>query len=363
MKLREIIQRIDIQFPFLLQEEWDNSGLQIGDPEADILSIMLALDPSIQAIAQAATEKCNLLITHHPLFFQPVRSLVFDNPARCKVRDLVSSGTALLALHTNVDSGHGGINDYLSALLGLENTVPLLPSHEKLFKIVVFVPPDYADDLKDALSQSGAATIGAYDKCFFSAAGEGCFRPGPGTNPFIVQQEESTVVAEVRLETICRERFLHKSLSAMIKSHPYEEPAYDFFQLSNRSEIDGIGRYGTLAAPCSAETICSKLSAGPGAILSPAPERMISRVAVCGGAADRKIVQACISKKSELLVCGEIRYHDSLELTENGIAVISLGHRSSEICFIPVISRVLSGFFQGPVINCSETAEGRCLKN
>ncbi len=118
MRLKEIIKILDKVAPFALAEEWDNCGLMVGDPEQDVLKVMVALDPTLAVIAAAA--ESDLIITHHPLFFGPIQALDLSEPLGRKVAMLMQNRTALVAMHTNLDKAAGGVADQLALKLGLQ---------------------------------------------------------------------------------------------------------------------------------------------------------------------------------------------------------------------------------------------------
>ena len=100
-------------------------------------------------------------------------------------------------------------------------------------KIVVYVPVDYADAVRQALAEAGAGHIGNYDYCSFSVKGTGRFRPGKGSHPFIGKAGVVEAVEEERIETICPGEAVHEVIEAVRRVHPYEEMAFDVYPLMN----------------------------------------------------------------------------------------------------------------------------------
>ena len=99
------------------------------------------------------------------------------------------------------------------------------------YKLVIFVPIDHKERVKDACFNAGAGKLGQYDRCSFEVQGFGQFRAKTGANPFIGEIGEVTVVGEARVEMVCEKKYLKATLEAMKKAHPYEEPAYDVFRM------------------------------------------------------------------------------------------------------------------------------------
>lgn len=101
------------------------------------------------------------------------------------------------------------------------------------YKIVVYVPEDYLDQVKTALFTAGAGNIGQYSHCSFETKGKGQFKPLAQAQQFLGERGQIKVVDEVKLEVLCPSALIKKSLDALKKSHPYEEPAIDIIPLYN----------------------------------------------------------------------------------------------------------------------------------
>jgi dinuclear metal center YbgI/SA1388 family protein len=117
--LADIIDALERMAPPSLAEAWDNVGLQIGDPRRPIHSVWVALDPGPDVVAAACRSQVDLLITHHPLFFRPVKQIAADTPLGTTIELAVRHGMAIYSLHTNLDAVAEGLNDLLAQRLGL----------------------------------------------------------------------------------------------------------------------------------------------------------------------------------------------------------------------------------------------------
>ena len=126
-KLKEVIQQIEEMFPPTLAAQWDNTGLQLGDPESEVRKVMIALDPLPEVLREAAGKKINLLVTHHPLFFDPIKSLDLSKGNGLAVATCIKNKIALYAAHTSFDRASGGLNDFLAERLGLLDARPMEP--------------------------------------------------------------------------------------------------------------------------------------------------------------------------------------------------------------------------------------------
>lgn len=127
MRLADLISKIEKRIPRAWAEEWDNTGLTVGDPDSGIAKIALALDVTEQAVRQAVANGCQLLVSHHPIIFNPMRNLVFESPGPWAIKQAIQSSVALYAIHTNWDSSGEGVNFCLSNALRLNDIKPLVP--------------------------------------------------------------------------------------------------------------------------------------------------------------------------------------------------------------------------------------------
>lgn len=123
-----VLQALETFAPRALAEEWDNPGLQVGDPSQVVTKIWAALDPMPEIIAKATAARCDLLLTHHPLFFHPVKNLDLSQALMRGVATAVKSDIAIVAAHTNLDSAQSGVNFLLADKIGLKDTQALIPA-------------------------------------------------------------------------------------------------------------------------------------------------------------------------------------------------------------------------------------------
>ena len=128
--LSDIIQILDNLAPPSLAEEWDNCGLQLGDPSWPVTKIWVALDPTLQVVEAACDQKVDLLITHHPLIFKPLKAIEFHTPLGAVLNLATRQNLAIFAAHTNLDSAAGGLNDILARRIGLKDLKPLVAGKE-----------------------------------------------------------------------------------------------------------------------------------------------------------------------------------------------------------------------------------------
>src|SRR6185369_2357604 len=285
-KTADIVGIINKIAPATLAEAWDNPGLQVGDPCADVTRVMVALDPAPDVIDSALAASCHLLVTHHPLIFRPIKSISAATPHGAIIQKAIRGGLSIVSLHTNYDIAGGGLNDLLAEKIGLSSCVPLkITSAGELVKLVVFVPVDRLEQLRSALLPF-TASQGNYRDCSFAADGIGTFTPLDGAEPFTGTVGELAKVPEERLELLMERAQLPRAVKALLAAHPYEEPAFDVYPLLNEGEKMGLGRVGRLPEPLTLGAYAGQLKkvlSAPALRYVGDPEARISKVALCSG--------------------------------------------------------------------------------
>ena len=102
-----------------------------------------------------------------------------------------------------------------------------------MYLLHFYVPLDHAEKVKDAVFAAGAGRIGTYDRCAWESRGQGQYRPLSGSRPFLGREGETETVEELKVEMVCDEAFIHKSIAALKAAHPYETPAYHVIKVEN----------------------------------------------------------------------------------------------------------------------------------
>ena len=331
-RIQDLVGLVHSHFPPSLAEEWDNSGLQIGDPAAPVTRVLVALDPSPAALDKAIELGAGLLLTHHPLLLRPLRSVTPGDEAGRVVLAAARHQVAILSAHTNLDRAAGGLNDWLASRFDLVECQPLAAGDADLLKLVVFVPAGHEEAVAEALFTAGAGQVGGYDRCSFRSAGTGTFRPGAGTSPFLGRVGETEAVAELRLETILPRALLNKALERLRRAHPYEEVAFDLIPLANRRADVGLGRIGRLAEPVPLDRFAARVKSALGCSslrLAGAVPAKIAKVAVCGGSGASLLHEAA-RQGADALVTGDVKYHEARYAESLNLALVDAGHFATE---------------------------------
>lgn len=327
-----------------LAESWDNVGLLVGDGSKKVSKILVCLDVTDWVIDEAIEQKVDMIVSHHPVIFGSLKRITADTVLGRKLLKLISNNIAVYCAHTNYDIAKGGLNDLFAKHLGFKSFGLIEPLQtEKLYKLIVYIPKGHEDKLFKALVGAGAGQIGNYGSCSFRTEGKGTFLPEAGTHPFIGEPGKLEEVDEVKLGTIVPQGILNKAIKALIKVHPYEEPAYDIMPIDNPGQSFGIGRLAVLDNETTlglyAQNVKEALKLDK-VKFSGDPNRKIKKVALLNGAGN-KFVSAARFAGADVLVTGDMQYHETVDALEAGLAVIDAGHFATEILMVPAMAAYL----------------------
>ena len=342
--VRQVVECLDQLYDPTLAAEWDAVGLVCGDPDAEVRTVLFAVDPVLAVVDEAINLRADLIVTHHPLFLRPVHAVAATTAKGAVVHRLVRNDVALHVCHTNADhASPGGVSDALAAAVGVQDVRPIQPlPGEPLDKLVAFVPTADADRLIDALAAAGAGAIGDYDRCAFTATGCGTFRPLSGAQPAIGTVGAIEHVEESRVEMVAPRPRRAAVLAALRSAHPYEEPAFDLLELADMPGQRGSGRVGVLAAPTTlasfAAHVAGALPATAGGVrVTGSRDQPVRTVAVCAGAGDSLLAEVRATD-ADVYVTSDLRHHRALEFREDSdgrIALVDVSHWAAEWAWLP----------------------------
>ncbi|ETR71863.1 MAG: hypothetical protein OMM_02164 [Candidatus Magnetoglobus multicellularis str. Araruama] len=345
--VNDIIGAMQSIAPPNLAESWDNVGLQVGDPTWPVHRIWIALDPLPEVIQAAITEKIDLIITHHPLIFKPIKSINLSVPHTKIIHKAIAHKIAIYSAHTNLDKVIGGINDILANKLNMMDIRPIIPeiSSDKA-KLVIFVPQTHVQKVLDALFETRAGIIGSYTKCSFRSEGIGTYQPSELSSPWLGHDGQFEQANESRIETIISLKDAQDILHHVEKNHPYETLAYDIYPIKEISANQGLGRLGHLKEQISlkalADRVIKNLNLSYVRIIGD-PELPVKQLAVCSGSGG-SLLNKIISSGVQAYVTGDLKYHDARTIEMNHIGAIDVGHYESEHIFIDSIIPQLQTF-------------------
>ena len=329
--IASIIDVLERWAPPSLQEDYDNSGLQVGNLQGEARAALVCIDCNEAVVMEAEREGCNLIICHHPVIFKGLKRLTGANAVERTIELALRKNIAIYAIHTNLDNVIDGVNGEIARRLGLKPLSVLDPRTDRLRKLAVFVPEAQAEAVRNALFESGAGRIGAYDQCSFNLSGTGTFRAGQGTEPFVGKVGERHSEAEVRVEVIYTVERESAVLAAMRAVHPYEGVAYDLFLLANAHQGIGSGLLGELDNPMEEGAFLDhvKQVLGQGHLRHSAlTGAAIQRVAVCGGSGSFLIGKARAAG-AQAFVTADVKYHQFQE-PDGALLLVDAGHWQTE---------------------------------
>lgn len=229
MKFKELLREIEGFCPLDIQEEWDNCGVQIFTGNDEIERVLIAMEITNEVIDEAIVNEADLIITHHPLIFRPMKNIDADNIVGEYVQRLIAADINVYSCHTNFDKIFGGNNDFLGNVLAIDSVAAKYPNNEGILRHGWYMVPQRMGDLIDLFS----------------------------------------------------------------------------FKLNlDRRFFNFVGSL----------------------------DRMISKVAICTGTGG-EFIQEAYDDKCELLITGDLKYHDAQLAKELGICVLDIGHYGSEMIF------------------------------
>jgi dinuclear metal center YbgI/SA1388 family protein len=238
MEIRQVIDFLKEKFPLDLQEDWDNSGLQIGNIDRNVENVLISLDLEDEAIDMAIEKNCKLIINHHPFFFSDLKSIDLSDPKGKKIEKLIKNDIAVFAMHTNLDAAKGGVNDNLCDILSIKDRKVL--------------------------------------------------------------------------------------------------------EISDQSQMARYGNIDPIKAKDFAKIVKKELDA-EAVILYGDEEKEIKKVAVCGGAGS-DFLEDAVRRSCDLMITGDIKYHQALDYMEKGLIILDPGHFASENHIIYKLEEILNEF-------------------
>ena len=337
----EIIKYLEEWAPKGIAWDKDNVGLQVGDPKIRIKNILISLDLNEEVIESAIKENCNLIITHHPILYYPLKNLDFSKNRTARIIEkLIKNNITLYSAHTNLDFTKHGVSYTLAKKLQLKKIRFLKNLSQNQFKLAVFVPASHVSKVAEAIHQSGGGIIGEYSHCSFRTTGTGKFKGSVGSNPSIGKKGVIESVEEIKLEILVDKWKLNQIISALRKAHPYEEVAYDIYTLQNDNVNYGIGAIGELNEAMNINDflsfVSSKLKIST-LRYAKNNKKKIKLIAVCGGSCS-ELVDESIKQNADAFVTADLKYH-TFQDAEGKILLIDAGHYETEA---PILDEIKS---------------------
>lgn len=343
MKISEIISSLERLVPTSLQESYDNSGLQLGDPGQECTGALMAIDITEAVMEEAIAKGCNLIVTHHPLLFHSLKRISTETYIeRCTAMAL-KHGIVIYSSHTCLDNSPLGPNAYWARKMRLKDVRVLDPKSDFHFKVITYLPSADAEAMRETLREAGAGEQGEYSGCSFTVEGEGRFIPSDQASPYCGERGEWHREPEARISVLVDKGRLPRVLSALREAHPYEEPAIDVVPIRYESREIGAGIIGTLPRPMTLEEIIREMASfQPVSRVSYSryQGQKISRVAFCSGSG-AYLYKRAGRMGAELFLTGEAKYNDYYDATDYTV-LATYGHYESELMTQDILGEILS---------------------
>jgi len=348
MTCREIFKYVENWAPKEIAWNKDNVGLQVGSAERKVKNILLSLDLNMNVVNEAIKKDCNVIITHHPLLFNPLRKIDTDKDKNSLlIEKLIKHDITLFSAHTNLDFTKDGVSFKLAKTLKLQNIRFLTNLKSIQYKLVIFVPDSHLEKVANTIFENGGGIIGEYSHCGFRTKGEGSFKGSEKTSPSIGKKLNYEKVDEVKLEVLIDSWKLEKILSAVRKVHPYEEIAYDVYPLNNKHTDYGVGAIGETDQTMNQNEFLNHVSKClkiKNFRYTNGNVNKIKTVAVCGGSGSEFITDA-VKQGADAYITADIKYHSFFD-NEDKLLLIDAGHYETEIFLIDELNRRLGVFIK-----------------
>ncbi|MDH3699368.1 MAG: Nif3-like dinuclear metal center hexameric protein [Flavobacteriaceae bacterium] len=331
MIVSEVAEILESLAPLKTAEDFDNVGLLVGDLNQEVQGILITLDTLEEVVEEAIAKKCNLIISFHPIIFSGLKTLTGKTYVERVVAKAIKNDIAIYALHTALDNSPDGVNAKLCEVLGLIEPRILVPKASGLRKLVTYLPNDKAAELLQALYEAGAGHIGNYSHCSFQLQGTGSFKPLDKAKPTIGTKGKLHTEEETQIQVVFPAHKKGAVIAALNHHHPYEEIAYEIFEMENTNRYLGMGMIGEFKEALSEkefmDLVKTRLNTG-GIRHSAFLGNPVKRVAVLGGSGAFAIASAK-AKGADAYITADIKYHQFYE-AEGQILLLDVGHYESE---------------------------------
>lgn len=331
MIVNDVISALEELAPLAYAEQFDNVGLLVGNKNQEVTGVLVTLDTLEETVEEAIEQKCNLIVSFHPIIFKGLKKITGKNYVERVVLKAIKHDISIFAIHTALDNSYKGVNYQICKELGLINQQVLIPQSGTIKKIVAHVPKKDLEKVRNAMFNAGAGSIGNYDECSFNIKGYGTFKPNEDANPTVGERGILQKEKETQLHLTFSKHVQAEVLQALFNSHPYEEVAYEITTLENTNQHIGIGMVGELAEEVETNVFLEQVKnkfklevIRHSALL----KNKIKRIAVLGGSGAFAIPNA-ISAKADIYITADLKYHDFYQ-AENKIVLADIGHYESE---------------------------------
>jgi dinuclear metal center YbgI/SA1388 family protein len=354
MKIKDIINHLELLAPPHYQEEFDNTGLLTGDTKTNVTGVLITLDCLENVVDEAIEKKCNLIVSFHPIIFTGLKHLQPLDYVRRAVVKAIKNDIAIYAIHTALDVAHGGVSYRMAQEMGLENVTTLIPKKQIIKKIITYVPITDVEKVKEALFTAGAGNLGNYSECSFTITGQGTFKGDENSNPVIGEQLKRETLEEKQLSMSFLPHLEKAVVAALMHSHPYEEVSYELSTLENAYQNIGMGVIGSFSMPLDqADFLIKTKSVFKTNMVkhSLSQKQKIKKVALLGGSGAFAIKNA-LQAGADAYITADLKYHDFFQAKD--LLLCDVGHYESEQFTKNLLHEYLTKKFSNFAILCAQ---------
>ncbi len=331
MKVKDVMALLENLAPLPYSEDFDNTGLLVGDADASVSGILVTLDTLENVVDEAIQNNCNLIVSFHPIIFTGLKKITGKTYVERVVQKAIKNDIAIFSNHTALDNSWNGVNAMICEKLGLTNRSVLIPQKETIKKLITFVPSAEAEKVREALFSAGGGNIGNYENCSFNMEGKGSFKGNEDSNPVKGEKGKIHFEDEVQIGITFAKHQQKNILAALFESHPYEEVAYEITTLENTNQHIGIGMVGEMEKEMDEKAFLSFLKETMKTDCirhSELLKQPIRKVAVLGGSGSFAI-EAAKNAGADVFISADFKYHDFFK-AENTVLLADIGHYESE---------------------------------
>lgn len=331
MQIQGVIELLEAWAPQKYAEDFDNTGLLVGDANKSLTGVLVTLDCLEEVVDEAISKNCNLIVSFHPIIFKGLKKITGASYVERAVIKAIKNDIAIYAIHTALDNSWQGVNHQILKTLGATKERVLLPKAGTLKKLITYAPVAEVPQLLDVLFAAGAGAVGDYSECAFTSDGQGSFKPGQGTNPSSGEVGTRNYEKESRIELLVPLHCESKVIKALKTAHSYEEVAYELVAINNTDAQLGMGMIGSFDASLEENVFLKMLKEkmnGRGIRHSKLLNKPVQKIAVLGGSGAFAI-GAAKAAGVDAFVSADFKYHDFFS-AEQQLLLVDIGHYESE---------------------------------
>lgn len=331
INVKYISDIIEYWAPKKYSEDYDNVGLLIGSYDQKVNKILITLDTTEDVLNEAINKKCDLIITFHPIIFNKLKTIISTNRIESLAIKAIKNNISIYSIHTNLDNIYMGNNYNLSNILSLKKTKILIPKNNTLKKLTTYIPKKYANNILNLLFKAGAGNIGNYSNCSYRFNGFGSFKCKKNANPKIGIKNNINLEEETCINVIFNSYQENDIKKVLFENHPYEEVAYEIYNLENNNKFLGIGIIGDLNISMSEISFLKFLKEKLKIKFikhSNFLNKKIKKVSIISGSGSFGISYAK-EENADVFISCDLKYHNFFE-SDNKIFLIDIDHYECE---------------------------------